>query len=374
MSYYLHHFFDPDFNHFKVKPVFNADGRADRHNLGYVQNVVKGQVVAAIIPLNEAVNPDPRFVISKPVFPKGPNTSISLDNPNHLLTDVNGYIFYLDGLITAKNVLNIRGDLDFHTGNVFFVGNMAIHGDVKAGFKVQANDLLIKGMVEGGVVRARHNLAVQKGVRGGMRSSGVGRCMLDAGGDLRVGHVESSELRARGKLFVDRFCLHSTLFAGSDLMVQGRLQGGACHVHGIAYVHDMLGSKNYTPTNIHLGYNPFTLLELERCNRWIKNFSTRLAHYQTVVAHKTENSLQAARALSACRYKLKMLNKWHGELKELLALDEQRATNSKLVAVGTVFPGVEVSIGNKSFKVQHEMEQVVFERKDDAIQVKPFRK
>lgn len=373
-NYYLKHYFNPDFNHFNVKPVFNADGRTDRHNLGYVQNVVQGQVVAEIIPLESVDSPDPRFVLSEARFPQGPNTLVDQTNPMLLLAGVNGYIFYLDGLITAKNVLNIRGDVDFHTGNVFFVGNMAVHGDVKAGFKLQANDLLIKGMVEGGVVRARSNLAVQKGVRGGMRSSGLGRCMLDAGGDIRVGHVEASEVRARGKLFIDRFCLHSTLLAANDLMVQGRLQGGTSYVYKTAYVHEMLGSKNHTPTTVQLGYNPFTLLELERCTEWIKHVSSRLSYYQTIASHRAENYAKAKQHLSAYRYRLKKLNQWHEALKAQLANDEKQAFSSRLVVAGDVFPGVEISIGNKSIKIHYDIKNVVFERKEDAVVIKPFRK
>ena len=53
MAYYLHHYFTPDFNHKHLRPVPLADGNVDAFNLGYVQNVVAGQVLADLTPLPE---------------------------------------------------------------------------------------------------------------------------------------------------------------------------------------------------------------------------------------------------------------------------------------------------------------------------------
>ena len=37
-----------------------------------------------------------------------------------------GYVFYLNGKITVKTLLNVRQDVSFQTGNIFFVGDMAV--------------------------------------------------------------------------------------------------------------------------------------------------------------------------------------------------------------------------------------------------------
>ena len=75
MTYYLHHYFDPNFDHTALKPRPLSGGKADLRNLGYVQNVLPGQILAELIPLEylreENANLDPRFILEKPEFPAG---------------------------------------------------------------------------------------------------------------------------------------------------------------------------------------------------------------------------------------------------------------------------------------------------------------
>ena len=62
--YYLLHYFDPDFSHLKLTPEQRADGSAELRNLGYVQNVVAGQVLAEVLDMEKHtdIERDPRFI------------------------------------------------------------------------------------------------------------------------------------------------------------------------------------------------------------------------------------------------------------------------------------------------------------------------
>jgi hypothetical protein len=104
MSYYLHHYFDPDFDHLAVKPRVNADGQADLHNLGYVQNVVKGQILAEFVPAGQEPEQMLRaeFLQAEPVFPAGPNTRVDPACPQYLLADANGYAFIWTAGLRSK--------------------------------------------------------------------------------------------------------------------------------------------------------------------------------------------------------------------------------------------------------------------------------
>ena len=53
VQYYLRHYFNPDFDYLNLKPGGDS-GATDVYSLGYVQNVIAGQVLAEILPL-EAV-------------------------------------------------------------------------------------------------------------------------------------------------------------------------------------------------------------------------------------------------------------------------------------------------------------------------------
>ncbi|MCL2123980.1 MAG: FapA family protein, partial [Desulfovibrionaceae bacterium] len=318
-SYYLSHYFDPDMDYLALKPRETADGEADRYNLGYVQNVISGQVLAEVLPLNEIGNTaltslNPRFFLADPVLPQGPNTRIDPKYPQYLLADANGYVFYYQGLITVKKLLNVRSDVDFTTGNIFFVGDMAVHGDVRAGFEIQANRILVKGMVEGGVVRASGDLALQ----GGARDGASGRCLLSAGGNLRLPFVEKAELRAGNNIYIERTCQHATIFAGSSLVVKDRLQGGVIHARNAIYVANQLGSPTGASTRIFLGYSALRIRQLEKLDVHLDELTTRVAHYTAVAGHLPPDATPLTRKLAMAKQKLELFKQRREQLWQAL--------------------------------------------------------
>ena len=366
MTYYLRHYFDPDMNHLALKPKVN-DGESDVYNLGYVQNVIKDQVVAEIIPLEQAgSNPDERFILQEPVFPLGPNTHVDTENSLHLKADINGYVFYLDGKITVKHVLNVRSDVSFQTGNIFFVGDMAIHGSVRAGFQAQANTVRVMGMVEGGRVRSRGDMLVEAGVRGG--SGGRGR--LIAGGKIVCPFVEKLEIRAGDAIVIDKYCLYSTVYAGANLVVKGMLYGSTVNAYGSVYVGTQLGNRAAVPTRIYLGYSPQSIRELERLDSYIANVSQRLTHLSAIAGHLPPDTPNGQR-LERTRQERQALLERRDELWSQLYVDEERMQNCRLVVPGVVHPGVEVSIGKAYMLVERQFENVCFRLSQEDIIVVP---
>jgi len=371
--YYLRHYFDPDMDHLALKPRVNSGDNADRYNLGYVQNAISGQVLAEIIPLTEIGNTtltslDPRFMLEDPQLPQGQNTKIDPQYPQYLLADANGFVFYHEGLITVKKLLNVRGDVDFHTGNIFFVGDMAVHGDVRAGFEIQANRILVKGMVEGGVVRARGDIALQGGARGGVSA----RCLITTGGNLRLPFTEKAELRAGDTIYIERTCQHATVFAGANLVVKDRLQGGIIHARNTIYVANQLGTPTAAPTAIFLGYNAPRIRQLEKLDVRLDELATRVAHYTAVAGHLPPDATTTTRKLAMAKQKLALFQTRRQELWEMLSADEKQTGSCRLVVPGTVHPGVEVSIGRAFLTVDKRYTNVVFQLQDDAIVIIPY--
>ena len=105
---------------------------------------------------------------------------------------------------------------------------MAVHGSVRSGFSVQANNLRIMGMVEGGVARARRDLMVDGGARGGAGQ----HCLLDAGDKLLTPFLEKIEARARGNMVVEKYCLYSTVYAGANMVVREQVYGSTINAYG----------------------------------------------------------------------------------------------------------------------------------------------
>ena len=311
MQYYLRHYFNPDFDYLRPKPGIGEDGESsDLYSLGYVQNVIAGQLLAEVIPLEQAgAEPDPRFVLSRPVLPGGANTRVDPAYPNYLLSTSNGYVFYNNGKITVKRLLNVRQDVSFRTGNIFFVGDMAVHGSVRSGFSVQANNLRIMGMVEGGVARARR-----------------------------------------------------------DLMVDG----STINAYGSVYVGRQLGNKAAISTKIYLGYDPLSIRQLEKIDKIISGLSQSITHLKAVAGHLPPDANEASRKLARLVEQRERIMKQRTELWSKLYLDENYMQNCRLMVPGKVYPGVEISVGRAFMLVERPYENVLFRLCYDDIIVEPL--
>lgn len=366
MSWYLQHYFDPDMDHLRLKPANGSGASADLYNLGYVQNVVTGQVLAQVMPLESVPTPDPRFILQDPILPVGPNTRIDPEHSTYLLATSNGYVFYYNGLITVKKLLNVRSDVSFQTGNIFFVGDMAVHGSVRAGFEVQANNVLIKGMVEGGSVRARRDIAIIGGARGGAGH----HCMLDAGGTLRSSFLEKVETRARGNIMVEKYCLHSTVYAGANVVIQGRAYGCTINAYGALLVNEQLGNMAAVPTRIFLGYDPMRIRQLEKIDAQMGVLSETITHLTAVAGHLPPDANPTTRKLAICMQNRDHLLERRATLWESLHTDEQAAEHCRLLVRGKVFPGVEVAIGRAFMTVEKPMTDVIFYLEQDEVVVR----
>ena len=369
VQYYLRHYFNPDFDYLHLKPS-GENGSSDVYSLGYVQNVIDGQVLAELVPLDKAApGYDPRFVLEKPVFPMGSNTRIDPNYPNYLLSAANGYVFYLHGKITVKTLLNVRQDVSFQTGNIFFVGDMAVHGSVRAGFSVQGNNVRIMGMVEGGVVRARRDLMIDGGVRGGAGE----HSKIDAGGKLLTPFLEKVEARARGNLMVDKSCLYSTVYAGSNLVVRDKLYGGVINAYGSVYTGKQLGNKAALSTKVYLGYDPMSIRQLEKIDRIIAQQSQTITHLNAIAGHLPPEANDAARKLQSLRLQRRELVNRRDQLWSRLAQDENFMQNCRLLCQGTVYPGVEISIGRAFMVVERPYDSVLFRLVDNEIIVEAMQ-
>ncbi len=365
MPYYLKHLFDPDFDRRLLRPASDDSGRVDRYDLGYVQNVIKGQLLAELLPPENFPScPDERFMLREPVFPAGPGVCIDPDSPLRLKADDTGHVLYRNGLITVENRLEVPTDVNFHTGNITFGGDLIVHGDIRAGFEVRAGNLRIKGMIEGGIARSDTALMVEGGVRGGR----AGRCLAEADGNLGAAFAEKAELRAGGELVVERFCLYGALCARGTVMIGDRLVGGVCRAASRVVIRGDLGNRSGTLTRIVLGRDPFALLLLDRCTAQLEQVQDRLAHYERILG--TTPSTQGSEAehrKEACRRTYEQLSSRCRELKNAADADESLPIQSRLVVQGTVYPGVEVSIGNRTLRTTRALSRTCFRLREGVV-------
>lgn len=388
--YYLHHYFDPDFSHMNLVPVEGLGGSADPRFLGYVQNAVAGQVLAELIDLDAFPNVkrDPRFLYPTRHLPIGPNCEPHKENPDKIVAAANGYVFYHNGLISVKKLLNVRSNVGFHTGNIFFVGDLAVHGDVQTGFAVQAGNVLVKGHIESAKVKGAGDVVCLSGVKGdntsavsedpqktaGADEAQVPSTLIEANGNIRIPFCEHVQLRARGNIIIDGSCMHSTLYVEGNLVIKGRLHGGAVYANGLVYVEGQLGSDYSVPTKIMMGYNPFDFLTLQKLENQIAYLEDKLAFFEKMAGRNHVMEQEYAPRIELMAAKLQIAMAKHRDLWRKFAIDEENAPKCRIVVPGKVMPGCEIGIARAYFKTDRMDSDTTFQLVDDEIIARPNRK
>ncbi len=354
MPLYLQHYFDPDMA--RLQPKLGRDKKTDLYNLGYVQNVQQHQLLAEFVPLETVENPDKRFIFDDPIFPMGHNTYVDPLNPNFLLSSVQGYVLYSNEKILVKAVLNLNTDVSFHTGNISFIGDTNVHGNVRAGFSVYGENVIINGVVEGGRVSAKQNLTIGCGARGGIAK----KCVLKANNTIRLSFAEKIEIRTRGNVLITKYALHSKLYAGTNAIIQEHLIGGSLHALKGVYVGQRLGNKAHVATRIFLGYDPLLIRKLEKIDKRIDEFSEKIHHLNAVAGHLPPDTNELTRRLDNLRRKTNIYLNSRNSVWETLQEDKEMLKYCKVVAAGDVFPGVEIAIGRSFLQVDKPLHCVEF--------------
>ncbi len=371
MSYYLRHYFNPDFDHQRAKPGggLGKDEGADVYSLGYAQNVIAGQILAEIMPAEKApADADRRWFREGNELPAGANTSVDPKYPQYLVATSKGYVFYNNGKITVKKLLNVRQDVSFRTGNIFFVGDICVHGSVRSGFSVQGDNVRIMGMVEGGIARARRDLMVEGGCRGGSSQ----HCLLDAGGKLLTPFIEKAEARARHNMAIEKYCLYSTVYAGANMVVRGQMYGSTVNCMGSVYVGAQLGNRAGIPTRIYLGYDPYAMRQLEKIDSLVAEVSQAVNHLNAVAGHLPPDTNETTRKLARLTIQREKLLRRRSSIWNKVNVDDETLQNCKLMIPGRIYPGVELAIGKAFMQIERIYENSMFRLCYNDIVVEPM--
>ncbi|WFS64237.1 FapA family protein [Pseudodesulfovibrio thermohalotolerans] len=355
MPFFLKHYFDPDWDPAKLKPEEQADGSVDHHERQFVKNVSAGDLIAEWLPLEEAGEElDERFVFEEKAFPAGRGTGIRRESPDKLFAAVDGYVCYKEGRILVRNPLTVHSDIDYHTGNVDFVGSVVVEGAVRTGFSVEAaDDVRVNAQIEGAAVTARGNLDCRGGVKGGKEA------ILRATKDMRLAFCEYATLLAGGDILVKGALMHSDAYAGKRLAVGGRLTGGSICAYKYIYVGGQLGGGMDTDTSLILGYQPTLLYADQRYNQRIKVLHEDIAFFEKALNRGEEFRAEYEPRLESARSELELLKDMKVELWDGIYATE-RLDDCRVLVPGVVRPGVEICIGSAYYRVDDFLEDVFF--------------
>lgn len=237
----------------ELRPKLREDGTADYRDLGFVQNVKKGQVLCEITPPEKGAdgvdiygNVREGKMGKAPLNPSGKNTVLSEDGLQ-LLADRDGTVLVTRGVVDIQEVLNIRGNVDNATGDIEFVGDVIVNGDVVSGFNVTTTNgsITVKGNVEGATLKATEDIVVGVGINGMNRGS------ITAGGNIKCKFIQSCYIKSGGDIYADSV-MYCHMECGGNLELNGKraaLIGGRSSIVG-KLVAKTIGTNSHVATYI----------------------------------------------------------------------------------------------------------------------------
>ncbi|MCL1807285.1 MAG: FapA family protein [Oscillospiraceae bacterium] len=202
----------------ELKPREMEDGSVDYKDLGIVTNSKAGDILATKTPATEGT--PGTNVLGEPIpapsgkdiaLPAGSGTKISEDGL-HLEAVINGQAGMVSKRVTVSDVFNVEQDVGVATGNIEFLGNVRVKGNVLAGFMIKATgSVTVNGMLDGGKVDAGGNVSIDNGLNGGE---------VISGGDVRCKFFQNGKISAKGSVYVG-VIIGSTVRSGEKIAVQG---------------------------------------------------------------------------------------------------------------------------------------------------------
>ncbi|MCI9248087.1 MAG: DUF342 domain-containing protein [Dorea sp.] len=262
-------------------PEMDEFGNVDYTSLGSEQNVKKGDLICEAIPPTEGIagrnvlNQELRCKDGRSVsIPKGKNTEISEDG-NKLLASLDGRVEFSGRYFSVRPLLEVHGNVDYSTGNINFIGDVLVRGDVCSGFSVRAmGDIKVCGVVESCEIEAGGDLIVDKGIIGNKENL---ENIVRSQHNVYSKYIANSIVHARKNVHTD-VIRYSNVYSDGDVQVcsgRGLVVGGQIRAaRGVEA--RTVGSVYESPTLIMLGGQPYADFERELLSRNIKEMKAEM--------------------------------------------------------------------------------------------------
>ena len=371
--------------HFKtdreVHLIEDPEGNIDYKELGLINNVLAGDLLAEKIPMTQTIpgkdiygrevpGTHPRDVD----FVAGNNVRMAPDRLS-CYAEVDGQVYLKRMTVQVSPIYEVPQDVDLNTGNITFNGSVVVYGNVLSGFSVRAKEnITILGVVESCNLVAGGNIFIKKGIKGGEKA------VIQAKGDLTVKFIESATVECHGKLMVETSIVNSDITCYSKVLVargKGLIVGG--HVRAINGIECLeVGSKLGVQTRITVGDKFVVRARLDETATKIESLKEFLHKVSEVLSNLGAldiNSLPPAKLQQLQKIldqKTEVLSqiKEIEEKREKLGILFQAECLARLKVRNVAYPNVTITVGHSNLTSKNEYRSPSFYEDSSSRTVK----
>ena len=365
------------------QPQIVASGKVDHYELNLINRVNEGDW------LGERTDPTPgvpgtdiRGFPIKPVpgrlFPlKYDRTSVrEAVSPGLtvLYSKKSGAVYFQGATIGVYDLLEIKGNVDYSTGNVDFNGFLTIRGTVEDKFSITATrDIEILGEIGVGAVKQIVSTEGSVYIKGGV--AGKGAALIHCKKNLFVKYLSDTTVECEGSVYTGFYCFNSRIRA-KQLIVEsstGRLTGGFADLDIRASAHD-IGSRTENRTVIRIrGFDREAFLaEMEDISHRLKDLRLLLPTLKKRYSSSNAGGSTPDKGpdlvmsqIAKVQENIKVLEFRHKSLEEFLKTPGEGA----VLALSHCYPRVRVEIKDRIYEVLEPLPMTSFVYRNFELEV-----
>ena len=207
--------------------------------------------------------------------------------PDRYVTEIDGELAWMDRREQTPPVIHLAvhqtktvpGDVDYHTGNIDYPGNVHVQGSIKSGFAVKAEGNVVIGdsVDDGATVSAGGNVAVKHGIAGE-------QTRIAALGSVFAKFINAARVRAKDEVIVSEYIHNASVKADDSISVLGssksKTSGGIAGgfvLAGRQIQAQSIGTQSAETTSLVAGVDPALLQQ-------VTDLKKQISQYQTVIS------------------------------------------------------------------------------------------
>lgn len=364
--------------HLKLKKRFfeqhmeleETGGRVDYKQASPYQIVRKGEVIARVIDKREGtpgtdvkgntVKHDTEKIIQ---FQPGENLEVKEGN---VLATTDGRFVLEKTVLNIHEILTIKGDVDYHTGNIVFPGDVYINGEVKDGFIIKSGGSIIcTQTLDASQVICKKDIIAKQGIIG--KKPGFIRAL----GDITAHFIQNCWLELKGALHVEKailntqaYCIGRPVFGNNIKIVGGSLHS----LHG--FTAHQIGHPSGMSTRLVIGIDFVT----ERRLRVSREKDSEIQSEINSIDRLIESGKIPQDSLLEQKKKRSKLVEESNKLRTLIAKLEGKYYNTEkteLNITGSIHRGCEIQIGKATqfFEKDHRPCKLSYNPNTESLEI-----
>jgi len=363
----------------KAKPKVLENGTVDYKSMELFEMVQKDQLLAEYQPATAGMfGYDVTGTLLTPKKGKelpplhGKGFTMTEDRKKYF-SSMDGIVELDDGKLNVRNLYTISGDVNASTGNINFIGDVNIMGNIEDGFSVTATgNIVIDGFCEGAIIRAGKDVVIRRGCQG----QGDGEII--AGGSITGQFFESARLEAEENIIAS-YLLNCHVTCGGKLQVEGRkgviLGGYTCAKQGVECF--AIGNVAEIKTVVEVGIDKEDMTSYQELLKQVEKIDAETKTCENALNRLMSQPERDQKSINLCERLTKVLYTQKQKKKELLT-DRQKQMmkmtkqrRARICVTGSVYPGTVIYMNADPLIVKDTYSNVQFVKNDAQIDMVP---